>query len=227
MTQENSLSLDTLKTFPLLGTLDEETLEELRRSIRIRALGKDEILLLAGEASGQLYFVQSGWLKAEKVSREGRQQTLRFIGPNEIINELAIFSQERSSVTVLAMEKATVFHLSQTVIEALLKNHPAFSRSVIHSLAKRVDHLLNLVENLSLFSVETRAARYLLSEGHEGVVKRPAWQTQSEMAAQLGTVLDVLNRVLQKFQDQGIIHVQREQITILDTDQLRKIASES
>lgn len=223
----DQIPLESLKQLPLLGTLGDATLEELRGSIQRQTLVKDEILLLEGAASDQLYFVQSGWLKAEKVSPEGRQQTLRFIGPDEVINELAIFSRARSNITVVAMETATVLHLPQTIIETLLEDHPTFSRSVIFSLAKRVDHLLNLVENLSLFSVETRAARYLLASAYEGVVQRPVWQTQSEMAAQLGTVLDVLNRVLQKFQDQGIIKVQRDQITILDAVHLTKIASES
>jgi len=44
-------------------------------------LVKDEVLLIEGEMTPRLYFVLDGWLKVEKTSSEGRQQTIRYVGP--------------------------------------------------------------------------------------------------------------------------------------------------
>jgi len=44
------------------------------------------------------------------------------------------------------------------------------------------------------------------------------------MAARLGTVLDVVNRNLQKFVRDGLIEIQRDKITIVDRNRLEEIA---
>jgi DNA-binding transcriptional regulator LsrR (DeoR family) len=80
------------------------------------------------------------------------------------------------------------------------------------------------VENLSLYSVEARLARLLLDEAEKGVYQRPSWKTQSEIAAQLGTVLDVVNRNLQNLQKQGIIEINRTEIRILDKTKLEALS---
>jgi CRP-like cAMP-binding protein len=88
-----------------------------------------------------------------------------------------------------------------------------------------VVHLVSMVEDLSLRSVEARLARYLIEQAETATtVHRQRWATQSEMAARLGTVLDVLNRALNRLADEGLIRVERHQIHILDMDALREKA---
>jgi CRP/FNR family transcriptional regulator len=178
---------------------------------------------LEGELSDQLIFVVSGWFKSEKTSKEGRQQTLRFIGSMEVINEYSVFSDEPNAATIIALEKADIFQLNKLDVEILLSQSSGFLRAVIASLAKRIQILLNHVENLSLYSVEQRLARYLLEEAKDGVVNRQTWKTQAEIAAHLGTVVDVVNRILQEFERQGLISISRKQFKILDSDSLKAI----
>ncbi len=218
------ISPKILKKFSPLSVISEDELSDLLSAAILEFVAEDEILLLEGDARKNLYFVIEGWLKAEKISPEGRQQTLRFIGPGEIINELAVFLNEPASMTVIAMEKSQVMILSQARVEDLLLKNPKFSREWIKSLALRVKHLLNHVENLSLYSVEARLARLLLDEAKDGVYQRPSWKTQSEIAAQLGTVLDVINRNLQNLQKQGIIEINRTEIKILDVKKLEALS---
>ena len=219
----DKISLNALRKFSLLHDLGEDDLLEIKNKMTYKLVGKGEILLLEGETSDRLIWVEKGWIKSEKTSKEGRQQTLRFIGPLEIINEYAVFSEEPSAATFITMENATLYYLQKPDIEALLDRSPKFSKAVISSLAGRIQHLLNHVENLSLFSVEQRLAQYLLEEENEGLIKRQTWKTQAEIAARLGTVVDVINRILQKFEKNGIIEISREQFTILNRDRLREI----
>lgn len=220
-------SLQLLQKFPLFQDLSEDDLSTIRKKFLFEKLEKDEILLLEGEISKKLFFVEKGWFKSEKISKEGRQQTLRLIGPMEVVNEYSVFSEEPSEAAIIAMESARIFYLEKSDVEVLLNRYPRFSRAVISSLAKRIQHLLNHVENLSLLSVEQRLAQYLLSEEEDGLIERQTWKTQAEIAAQLGTVVDVINRILQKFDKQGIIKVSRERFTILDKDRLIEIIGKS
>jgi DNA-binding transcriptional regulator LsrR (DeoR family) len=62
-----------------------------------------------------------------------------------------------------------------------------------------------------------------LDDEEDGLVKRQSWRTQAEIAAQMGTVVDVINRILQKFERERIIEISREHFRILDRNRLRKI----
>jgi CRP-like cAMP-binding protein len=223
----SSISTETLKKFSLFQDFSEANLIEIQKLLAYRTVNKDEIILLEGENSDQLIFVLKGWFKAEKTSREGRQQTLRLIGSMEVINEYSIFSNEPNAATIIAMEDSEIFYLTKPDVEMLLNRSSNFSRAVISNLAKRIQHLLYHVENLSLYSVEQRLARYLLEEAQGDVVKRQPWKTQAEIAAQLGTVVDVVNRILQKFEKQGLIAISRSQFKILDLVKLKEISDSS
>jgi CRP/FNR family transcriptional regulator len=214
----------TLKQFPLLMVLPEEKRQELINEFHTRSIHPGEILFHEGESSHNLYFVISGWLKAEKISIEGRQQVLRFIGPGEMINELAVFSNNENEVSIIAMEKSNLFSLPQEAIEDLLIQYPELARQTIRNLSARIQHLLKQVENLSLYSVEVRLARLLLDESQNNIFQRHSWRTQSEIASQLGTVLDVVNRHLTNLEQLGIIVVYRDQIIISNPEELNKIA---
>jgi CRP/FNR family transcriptional regulator len=218
------LTIAALRQFSLLQAFSDDELEQIRARLSFRSLSANEVLIIEGAASDPLYFVLEGWFKAEKVSREGRQQTLRFVGPGEVLNELSVFSNDPSAVTVIAMEAGMVFSISRSDVEKWLSQSQSFSRVVVRELAKRMGHLLNHIENLSLYPVEVRLARFLLEEADRGVVERQTWKTQTEIANQLGTVLDVVNRQLQKFARQGIIDLGRDQIKVIDQERLEKIA---
>jgi CRP/FNR family transcriptional regulator len=219
----DKINPQTLRKFSLFQDLSEDDLLLIRNKFYCKTVKKGEILLLEGEISKKLIFVETGWFKSEKTSISGRQQTLRFIGPMEVLNEYSVFSEEPSEAAIIALENGKIFYLQKSDVEILLNQSPGFSRVVISNLAKRIQHLLNHVGNLSLFSVEQRLARYLLDDEEDGLVKRQSWRTQAEIAAQMGTVVDVINRILQKFERERIIEISREHFRILDRNRLRKI----
>ncbi len=59
-------------------------------------------------------------------------------------------------------------------------------------------------------------ARLILENSVDGIINRRRWMTQTEMAARLGTVLDVVNRALNTLAEDGLIRVERQMIQILN-----------
>jgi DNA-binding GntR family transcriptional regulator len=92
-------------------------------------------------------------------------------------------------------------------------------------MAERVQHLVTLVADLSLRSVIGRLARLLLEDAEGDILHRPQWYTQSELAARLGTVPDVIQRALRTLESDAIIDVQRHLIRIQDRPALTQIAT--
>lgn len=103
----------------------------------------------------------------------------------------------------------------ETVLR-LLDTHPQFARLVIQDLAGRVVHLIALVEDLSLRSVEARLARLLLEKASGDRVQRKRWATQTEIASRLGTVPDVVSRTLRRLAERGLIQISRQEIILVD-----------
>jgi len=121
---------------------------------------------------------------------------------------------------VIALEATSVWVIQQEAMLVLFDEHPELGRIVIQRLAKRVQQLIQMVEDLSLRTIEARLARYLIEQSKAEQMARPRWATQAEMANRLGTVPDVLNRALRGLARDGLIRVERQQIHILDFDGL-------
>lgn len=212
---------DVLSSVPYFCALDEATLDAVVQVAVRREYKADEIVFLEGEPCAGLHVVAEGWFKAVRMSPEGREQALRFVGPGEVFNEVGVFASARNPATVVALEAGTVWLIDPDTIVRLLDRHPRLGRSVVENLAQRVLHLASLAEDLSLRTVEARLARLLLDRAEEGMLRRERWATQAEMAARLGTVLDVLNRALQQLVSEGLIEVERHQIRILNREGLK------
>lgn len=222
MSEKNSsYARAALSSVPYFSTLDAGILDAVAEVAVRREYQADEVVFLEGETCAGLYVVAEGWFKAVRVSAEGREQALRFVGPGEVFNEIGVFADARNPATVVALERGTVWLIHRDTIIRLLDRHSRLARSVVENLARRVLHLASLAEDLSLRTVEARLARLLLDQADEGTVERRCWATQAEMAARVGTVLDVLNRALQQLTNEGMIEVERHEIRILDPEGLK------
>ncbi|MGD2164203.1 MAG: Crp/Fnr family transcriptional regulator [Anaerolineae bacterium] len=204
--------------------LDDRALQAVARAALRRDYRPDQTVFVEGDPCTGLYVVEGGWLKAVKMSIEGREQVLRFVGPGEVVDEVGVFADTLNPATVIALEPTTVWLIHRQAILRLLQQEPGFASSVVRSLAQRVLHLVSLVEDLSLRTVEARLARLLLERAENQALQRQRWATQAEMAARLGTVLDVVNRALHELAREGLIQVERHQIRILDPEELKERA---
>lgn len=217
--------LEQLRALAYFKGLDEETLSELARGAVWREYAAGEVVFLEGEASPGLHYLAAGWLKVVKVSLEGREQVLRFVGPGETFNEIGAFANRPNPATAIALEAAGVWLLQRETITHLLREQPELAQRLVENLADRVIDLVNLVSDLSLRSVTGRLARLLLDESSGDVLRRPRWHTQAELAAQLGTVPDVVQRALRSMEAEGAIQVERHEIRILDRAALEKLGA--
>jgi CRP/FNR family transcriptional regulator len=214
-----------LSAVPYLAELDAATLASIGREAVRQKHDAGAMVFLEGEPCAGLCIVEQGWLKAVKISLAGREQVLRVVGPGEVCNEISVFAGTPNPATVMALEAAVVWTIRRDAILGLMDDSPSLARTITRNLAGRVLNLLTLVEDLSLRTVEERLARLLLQRADEGTLHRRRWATQTEMAARIGTVPDVLNRALRDLVKEGLIRVERHQIQILDPQGLEAKAT--
>ena len=107
----------------------------------------------------------------------------------------------------------------------MIQQDPRFAQLIIDVLSARLRRSAGLGEDLSLRPVINRLSRLILDEANGDILFRPAWCTQNELAAKLGTVADVIQRSLRKLEADNLIEVERQQILIIDRDELEKLAA--
>lgn len=221
-------TVDQLKTHLQSNTLFAGVKTSLLDSLIQTAVWREydigEVVMMEGKAQSGLYFVQYGWLKASKLSSGGREQVLRFLGPGETFNEVGVFMNKPNPASAIALESVGVWQIPQKSIRQLLREQSDFAESVVTNMAERLLYLVSLVTDLSLRPISGRLARLLLTEAEDDLMHRPRWYTQTELAARLGTVSDVVQRALRQMEQDGLIKVDRKVIRILDPHALANLA---
>jgi CRP/FNR family transcriptional regulator len=221
----NHKKMDDRLSAPLFSELDADVMDAVERAAALHRYAAGETVFLQGDPCAGLYIVQVGWLKGIITSPAGREQIIRLLGPGDAFNEIGLLTDGKNLVTVQALEDSTLWIIERETMLRLMDEHPRLCRAITHNMAERVLHLMKLVEDLSLRTVKSRMARLLLENAVEGVINRRRWMTQTEMAARLGTVLDVVNRTLNSLENDELISVERHKIHILDCKLLEELAN--
>jgi CRP-like cAMP-binding protein len=191
-----------------------------------RQFAEGQVIFMEGEPANWIYVLESGWVKASRMSPEGREQALLFLKKGDVFGDVAVLTDTPYPGTVVALEAVKVWAIEKTDILRLLASYPELALAIIRSLGQRILYYIGLVEDLSLRSVEARLAHTLLknAENIDGrhMVKRRAWTTFDRMANRLGTVRDVLSRALRNLEEEGLLRVEKHAIILLDPEGLAR-----
>jgi CRP/FNR family transcriptional regulator len=191
-----------------------------------RQFTEGQIIFIEGEPANWIYIIESGWVKASRMSPEGREQALLFLKKGDVFGDVAVLTNTPYPGTVVALEPVRVWTIEKSHILELIARHPELALAIIRSLGQRILYYIGLVEDLSLRSVEARLAHTLLknaeySNGQLHVKRRP-WTTFDRMANRLGTVRDVLSRALRNLEEEGLLRVEKHAIILLDPEGLAR-----
>ena len=213
-------TVEALQCIALFATLSDAALEHVARAAIRRAYAPGEMILLEGAPCQAAYFIAEGEVRIYRISSAGREQVLTRLGPGEGFNTVPIFQEgSLNHASVQAVTSVVLFAIREEALRRLVVEIPELALAILGDFATRLDHLTNLVEDLSLRTVRGRLARFLLDNADRG---GPLQQwTQEEIAAHLGTVRDMVGRALRAFADAQLVEIERQRITLLDREGLQ------
>lgn len=212
-------AIDTLQHIDLFADLSENALTRIARVAIRRTYTPDETIILEGAPCEAAYFVAEGQVRVCRTSPDGREQVLARLGPGQSFNTVPPFRPNGvNHATAYAVDDAILYVIPSDALRRLVRECPTLALALLQDFAERLDHLTDLVEDLSLRTVRGRAARFLLEHAEAGEVTR-RW-TQAEIAARLGTVREMIGRTLRAFADAGLIQINRQRIVLLDREGL-------
>jgi CRP/FNR family transcriptional regulator, anaerobic regulatory protein len=119
----------------------------------------------------------------------------------------------------VAESEVTAVALPQLVFQRLLGEHEPFRTYVFGLFAERISELMQLVEAVAFQKLDQRLAALLLGKG------KVIHTTHQALADELGSVREIVSRLLKTFAEQGLVSLAREQVEIVDAARLRRIAA--
>ncbi len=209
-----------LRHVPLFASLSEEQLTYISTLIVEREVGKGEMVTFEGHPAEGLYFVARGSFKRFKIVGK-REQILKLLHPGDSFGEVPLLDGGPDPASTQALEPSHLYILPCSRFEALLHDSPDLAFALIRFLTGRLRYFTDLVEDLSLPHVNQRVAKLILEWCDTDDLSN---LTQSDMAALIGTVREVVGRALHELERRRAIHVERGHITVCDRDLLAAIA---
>ncbi|MBV6393644.1 MAG: HTH-type transcriptional regulator Cmr [Anaerolineales bacterium] len=208
--------LKRLQTIDFLRGLDEAVLSRLAESAIWKIHPPNAVVFWEGDVESNLFYLQYGALKAIKAAPDGREQVLKFIHQGEVFNEIGALARKPNPATAVALEESGIWLIPRKALDEIARAHPQVAMQIIENMADKIIGLVSLAADLSLKTVEARFANLLLEQAEGDVIERRRWTNQTELAARLGTVPDVLSRVIRELTKAGLIEMNKQQIRILD-----------
>jgi CRP/FNR family transcriptional regulator len=216
--------LDALRANSYFSTVSDKVLENLAQGTTLRLYQRGEVICWQDDVCTALYIISRGSVKLFKLSPKGRELIIRVFSEGASFNEVPIFDQGTNPVNVAALEDSHIWVVDAQVIRTCVRQHPEMAQAVILNLAHNLRMLVGVVEELSFYQVTNRLARLLSRLPSEQLEDQRL--TQDQLAAQLGTVREVVARSLRDLERSGAIRVRRRQILVLNEHLLRDWAQE-
>lgn len=218
-----SINIDMLRSISLFRCLSHDILAEIAKMSIRRHYAPREIIILEGEACQTVYFVLNGHVRVYRLSAGGREQILTELKAGGTFNVVPAFLPNCSNqATVQATAPVELCVIPTEEFRRLTCQCPDLAAAMLTEFAARLRELTDLVDDLSLHSVRSRLAQFLLEQADRNEMAQ-AW-TQDDIAAHIGTVRDVVGRNLRGFAAAGLIRMDRQRIVLIDRSGLEKEA---
>jgi CRP-like cAMP-binding protein len=212
----------TIERSPLFSALDAAELAFLLERIVSRKYSAGETVFSEGEPCAGLYVVESGSVRIFKSSSGGREQVLTIEGGGGSIAELPVFDGGSYPASAAAMEESVLLFVSKQNFQALCLAHPQVALKVLKIVGARLRRLVGIIEELSFTTVRHRLSAYLLrlaqKEGKRGPsgIEVALPLNNQELAAQIGTVRELVSRNLSRLQSTGVIKIDGRNVVVRD-----------
>ncbi|MDR2836975.1 MAG: Crp/Fnr family transcriptional regulator [Azonexus sp.] len=163
-----------------------------------------------------------GRIKVCKSAANGRELMLYRVEPGGscIISSSCLLGRSDYNARGIAETPLTLLLLPIPVFAELMFAHAPFRDFVFHLFAERITELMQLVEEVAFARLDQRLARLLLARQNDTLNI-----THQQLADELGSVREIISRLLKGFAAQGLVSLGREQITLTDRPGLQRIAA--
>lgn len=223
MTQPGPADIErALELFAPLRGAPPDCIARLRAESRLLYVPAGTHLFDEGSRCSAFPLVLDGAIRVSKISAQGREILLYRVTPGEscVLTSGCLLGHVDYAATAIAETAVTLVAVPPPLYDDLLARHEAFRRHVFELFAARLADLTLLVEAVAFHRLDQRLAALLLARG-------PALHTTHQaLADELGSVREMVSRLLGHFAERGLVRPGRELIEVTDAPGLQQIADD-
>ena len=222
-----------LQRLELFRNVPAQIMEQLKRRAQRRTLQKGELLFNVGDPSDALYVIASGRIRIWTVSAAGVEVTLNVQIAGAIFGEIGMLDGGVRTAGASAMASTELISISRKNFFGALELDPQLARNVIEQLCQRLRWTTARVEDAVLRPARQRLARILghLAQDHSRRTPRgreiTIKLTQGELAQWTAMSRESLNKLLNRWIDDGVVFQEKGVLTICNPDLLEELAEAS
>lgn len=210
-----------LAAVPYFAGLPAEDLRRLADSTTVERWQPGEPVFYQDEECRGLHVVAAGRIRIFRLSTAGREQVLHTESEGAV-GEAPLLDGGPYPASARAADELVLLFLPRAVVLEWCRRRPEVALGIAAALAGRVRRFAGLAESLALHQVSQRLAAYLVRLAEEsGSGEVVLSESNHEIAAQIGTVRELVSRLLGEFRRQRLIEVAGRRVTVPDLERLR------
>jgi CRP/FNR family cyclic AMP-dependent transcriptional regulator len=166
--------------------------------------------------------VVRGLLRVYLTSSEGRQVTVRYARPGDVLG-IAVLVGGPADTSVQTLEPTSVFRISARTLTTVARRDPEVAWAIAEELNRRLYKVLEQMAVAAFGSVRQRVAVHLLDLASDRLQPQGtlvAKVSHRELADAAGSVREVVARALRQLRDAGIVATEADRVVILDPARL-------
>lgn len=212
-----------LDAFPFVSEMTEPGIETIVSKAKLCRFDADTPLLSSGQGCEALLLVSHGGIRVYKQVPSGREILLYRVSHGEtcVLGTTCMLRQSSYPAEAIALAGTVALALPADTFRSLFEGEAAVRRFVLDLYAVRLEELMLLIEEVAFRKMDERLAAFILREAEVSPgVYQPVQMTHEELAAELGTVREVVSRLLHQFAEEGSVALERGRVRVVDRQKL-------
>ncbi|HAJ12062.1 MAG TPA: transcriptional regulator [Comamonadaceae bacterium] len=199
-----------------------EAVMPLLASLPVTTVPAGTVLFRENDPCQGFPLLLAGEVRVCRAATNGRELELYRVQPGEmcLVSSAGLFAGQALTARGLSTVPTTLTLLPAPVFRQALADG-RFRDFVLGLFASRMADLTSLIEAIAFQRLDSRLASTLLGHGQQ------VRATHQSLADELGTVREIVTRLLHRFERDGLVELSRECITICDSARLRALAGGS
>lgn len=210
--------------FPVLLDLPAELQEEVRAAAVSFQLKPGAVAFDTYATCEAFPMLTTGKIQVTKPAPNGREILLYRVEPGEtcVLTLNCLLSDVEYGARGVVSVECTGVSIPRAVFLRLIHENLNFRAFVFRTLSRRVLELMELVEEVAFNRLDQRLAKLLVSAAGNGT-SVSVEKTHQQIADELGSVREIVSRILGTFADNGLVQLERGRIRVLDADGLQRV----
>jgi CRP-like cAMP-binding protein len=191
------------------------------------SFSRGEIIFKEGNPIQYFSYLKSGLVKLYRTDTTGKDQIIFIAGPFDFVSLIGIFSEERHTYSVSALEDSVVCCIRIDQMKSIASGNGLFSVN----LMARLGHISNkiILETLEIRKRHSHGkVAYMLLKFSSVIYNSRVFQlpvSRREIAEYIGMTTEGVIRSLSEFRKEKMIRINGREIEMLDVKALERISS--